>query len=224
MAVGGSSSAWYRSASQLPTGVIYPNYSFSFFARSSSSPAVATQQGVMTMVGQSGVQNPQAQFGWNHPAGAFAQAFAQRRAGGSYDPAQVASFLAANVWHHFCGTFDGSTLTCYANGGLESAVASAAAQDFAAHVSVLAYVLGNGSLDSGQFSTGQVAEAAIWSTALTAAEAKSLSWGFRANRVRRASLVFYSTLCRHLGDHVGRRDFGLQAGSDVFTDHPHTVG
>jgi len=48
--------------------------------------------------------------------------------------------------------------------------------------------------------SGQIAEAAVWSAALTAAEIASLSKGFSPRRIRPQSIVFYAPLIRNLQD------------------------
>ena len=71
----------------------------------------------------------------------------------------------------------------------------------------------------GQFLSGTISEAAIWSVALTDAEIASLAKGFSPRRIRPQSLVFYAPLLRNLQDL--RKGLALTAvNSPTVANHP----
>ena len=130
---------------------------------------------------------------------------------------------SANVNAQATGTFSGtSTSTNSYSAGVYSSVAGV----FASITSRTAYLSGvkgtenttnNSSFTAaneisigarrlttfGVFMDGQIAEAAVWSVALTDAEVASLAKGFKPTRIRPQSLVFYAPLIRNLQDTRG---------------------
>jgi hypothetical protein len=69
------------------------------------------------------------------------------------------------------------------------------------------------------FFSGQIAETAIWSAALTEDEIDSLAKGFKPTRIRPQSLVFYAPLVRDLQDLKGALTI-TNNNSATVADHP----
>lgn len=70
---------------------------------------------------------------------------------------------------------------------------------------------------------GRLAEAAIWSVALTQDERRSLAAGFPPRRVRPQSLVFYAPLLRDVHDLRDARAYLTRGTPSVFA-HPRRYG
>ena len=119
------------------------------------------------------------------------------RAGGSEAYAAGTTAPTTSDWVHVCGVFGSSTSrVLYVNGVNEGSNATSVAPT----LSKLALgIRSDGATPSSQPSwfTGQIAEAAIYSAALDAAQVASLAAGASPIIVAPASLVFY---CRLLGE------------------------
>lgn len=115
-------------------------------------------------------------------------------AGGTAGSAEAVGIdYAANTWYHVCGVETSSTSRAvFVNGGAKGTNATNRSPANADNVTVGAD--GN-STPSSPFS-GDIAEAAVWSVALTDAEVAVLGTGVPAFMVRPASLVFYAPLVR----------------------------
>jgi hypothetical protein len=229
MAASGASAGWYRSNATIPSSTVTAAYTVAVFVQATSAPGTAVARTACGMVGGVAQQNPHLQFDWDHPSSSFYKAMTHRQNDNSYRVVQIGSTIAANVWHHWCLTYDGTNLRGYFNGNLEGTVATSVSINNDPWVSALALVDGSGALEPGadtRFDTGQVAELGIWTEALSGEEVNSLRHGFRATRVRYQSLFFYAPMLRAFGlkDLRGGRDLVLRAGSDVFTDHPRVIG
>ena len=69
---------------------------------------------------------------------------------------------------------------------------------------------------------GSIAEAAIWSAALTDDEILSLAKGFTPDQIRPQSLVFYAPLIRELQDLRGGLTITNNNGANV-SNHPRVI-
>lgn len=227
MAVSGSSGAYYRGASIASSFGLHSANTIHLFVRASATPSTSNVRVAACLVGgTTPSQNPQEAMNWNHSAGGFSKSRSHRASGGSYVTAQMTSTPAADTWHSFGGTFDGTNARVYLNGTLEAtSSASSASASNAVFLDFMAQLLFNGSLDSSsQFDIGQGAELALWNVALTDAEMASLGRGFRATRIRPQSLLRYAPFIRDLNEIRAGTVYTKQAGTDVYTDHPRVIG
>jgi hypothetical protein len=107
-----------------------------------------------------------------------------------------------NTWYHVAGVeVSDSSRFCYVDGAVGAEDTTTRTPDNGDNVTVGA--LGNSTPSTPW--NGDIAEAAIWNVALTAAEVLVLSKGVPAYMVRPASLVFYAPLVRDLVDIVEGR-------------------
>ena len=135
----------------------------------------------------------------------------------------VTGNYAVNTWHHVCGVFLATNdRSVYLDGiikGADTTQVVGAASDTAA--------IGRcGDVTPSDYLSGAVAEAAVWSTALSQAEANSLAKGFSPLQLRPESLVAYWPL----GGFFGQADRDLLGPHDMtaynspsWTDHPPLV-
>jgi hypothetical protein len=231
MAVSGSGGAYYRASSTIAnTNLIHNANTIHLWVRATASPATTNVRTAMALVGDglagAPPQNPHEQINWNHTGATFYKARSHRVAAGTYVSAQIATTPAANTWHSWATSFDGTNARIYHNGSLEgTSAATSASFNASVWVDVLALITSAGTLDSSsQFSIGDVAEVAVWNTALTAEEITSLSKGYRAKLIRRPNLLFYAPLIRDLAEIRNSRTLVKQAGTDTYTDHPPVIG
>jgi hypothetical protein len=88
--------------------------------------------------------------------------------GGGYgDDLTVGNFWAIGSWNQICLTFDGATAALYANGAL----VSSASKNWNL-VAENAYI--GKQVNNGEYWTGWIAEVAVWTTALTAADVQEI--------------------------------------------------
>jgi hypothetical protein len=86
-----------------------PTWTVAAWVRSPAAPSSASGSGPVH-------REKNFQINWNHPEAAFRGAVALS-AGGTWHAASFGP-LAANVWYHLVGTYDGNTLRAYVNGVL----------------------------------------------------------------------------------------------------------
>lgn len=126
--------------------------------------------------------------------------------------------VSANIWYHICGVVSSTTSRqLYINGSL--AASSTATQS---NISLVSLYLGCSINASGTpivLMEGDIADAAVWSAALSASEVASLAKGFPSNSVNPASLEFYAPLIRDLTDPVGGRTITNNNGA-IVANHP----
>jgi hypothetical protein len=117
--------------------------------------------------------------------------------------------FGANEWVHLAAVFSSTTSRqAYLNGvGGTLNTFNVGTQDATINILV------------GNLTAGRIAEAAIWSAALSADEIASLAKGVSCNLVRPQSLIYYAPLIRNLQDVKG----GLaitNTNSATVADHP----
>ena len=120
--------------------------------------------------------------------------------------------FSANTWQHAAGVWvSNSSRTVYLNGGNSASDTTAigAGTPTETYIGVQSV---NGTLQN--YVSGDIAEVAIWSVALDAAEINALAKGFRPTQIRPQSLVSYTPLIADLRD--------LKRGA-TWTDHSSTV-
>ncbi len=128
-------------------------------------------------------------FAWDHPDAAFYKAAIHRNADTTYVKAQHPGTPASGAWYHVAGTFDGSTLRLYYDGvQVASAAATAPTNSVSPKLSALCYKDGTSGFDD-----SIVAEMAVWSRCLSAAEVMSLRTGTAPSSLS-TNLVSYSKL------------------------------
>ena len=127
--------------------------------------------------------------------------------------------ITGGVWFHACGVWASSTSRIvYLNG-------SAGTEDTTSKsFSVNSLYIGRRNAASpDRYVNGKLAEAAVWSAALTAPEVASLAKGYAPSMVRPGSLAFYLPMVRGLvGDVVG----GLQMTNNntvTVAAHPRVI-
>lgn len=221
MALSGTSGAYYRSGSMIPSGAgMHSAYTRHLWVRAGSVPSNANYRCAASQVGNS--QNPHDQLWWNRVEAGLNKSSSHRSAAGSYSFLQFVSSLPANTWIGLGTVYTGSNLTCYLNGVSDSTVGGLSiAASSAIYCDVLAAITYAGALDaSSQWADGQVAELGLWNAALSADEMSSLGKGFRPSRIRPQSLQLYMPGVGSLTEVRGGRTFVRQAGSDVFSAHP----
>ncbi len=103
----------------------------------------------------------------------------------------------ANTWQHVCGVYTSATArTGYYNGVAGTANT---ANQTPSGISVMGIGVRRRSTDDFRL-PGSVGEVAIWNAALEAEEVAALAKGFKPQRIRPQSLVFYAPLIRNLID------------------------
>lgn len=185
MAATGDGSTTYLSTA----GTISPvtsAYSVAFWYKPASGPTAgattipfAFHNGGNTYVGN---------FSWNQANASFRNAWAHINAGATVDAVRLAT-TPSGVWIHIVITFGSSLMTIYLN-GVQSATSAASAPSGSLgspNIFVCAYASANSS------DANPIAEAAIWNTALTAAQVSQLFNGATADTVG-TGLVFYDKL------------------------------
>lgn len=146
-----------------------------------------------------------------------------RTTGGMFADASVDSGVAANTWAHAAAVFASTTSrTAYTNG--TAGTTDTTSRDAGTSINTV---------DVGHIGTatpldGQVAEAAVWTVALTTAEIALLADGLSPLFVRPQSLAFYAPLFGRAGaggeeeDWVGGAPL-TATGSPTVTDHPRII-
>lgn len=115
-------------------------------------------------------------------------------AGGAASSAVTTSGYTAGTWHHACGVFSADNARAvYIDGGSKGTESTNRAVSGLDTTAVGARY-SNGAFD--RYTSGMIAEAAVWSAALTDAEVAILALGVSPLLVRPESLVFYAPLIR----------------------------
>jgi hypothetical protein len=111
-------------------------------------------------------------------------------AAGSGSNAVTTSGYTANAWHHACGVFASTTSrTAYLNGGNSATNTTSRTPASLTRTNLKLYST-NGTTGF-EAANGSIAEAAIWSIDLSAAEVAALARGVSPLRIRPGSLVAY---------------------------------
>lgn len=135
---------------------------------------------------------------------------------GTGDWAASTATPSADTWFHACAVFGTSTYrAAYLNGGNKGTQTDASSPTGMDRTSIGRA----GDSTPGYYINGRVAEAAIWTAALSDAEVAILALGWPSNKVRPASLAGYWPLLRNDNDCFG--DLNMTAyGSPTWADHP----
>lgn len=224
MARDGSGSQFYATptATALPSQSVNPAWSAHAFVQSSAVPSGVGRM-LLNMRGSLGFSNaPDHGLRWDHSSSTFRQA-AQNRGSGGYSAAKASATLSVNTWYSFGGSFDGSTLRFYLNGVADGTAAATAGNDIAVpYVSLFGSLNSATTLEGDQFSDGMIAEAAVWSEALSADNFAALAKGFRARAVRPQNLLFYAPMVRDENEMI--RGPLFKSGSGAAQPHPRVFG
>lgn len=140
----------------------------------------------------------------------------------SFSQAIVTGIAATNTWHHCLAVEESSSnRTVYFNGIASSSSNPGSTSGTRSPASVDELNIGiDRSNNTLQFQhTGQIADLAIWSIALTASEITSLSKGFSADKIQPQSQVFYAPLVRDIIDYSGGLTI-TNNNSATVADHP----
>lgn len=129
------------------------------------------------------------------------------------------STILGTNWRHVAVTFVASTsVALYVNGATESTSNNGVTIPSALFNGTAPLWIGAVATTSPLWD-GLIAEAAIYSAALTAAEIASLAKGMTCDKIRPQSLVFYAPLVRNLQDAKGGLTITNNGGATVAT-HP----
>lgn len=190
-ATGNGSSQYLATASSFAP--LTTAYTWAFWYQPAAAPAtgavsVTTPFGMANTTGTPNTFD--LNFCWDHDNASFYKSATHHQASGGYVTVQHPGTPATGGdWHHVAATWNGTTLTLYYDG---ASVASAAATAPPAGDNWILTVCAHDSASF--FDPNPVAELAIWSTALTAAEVMSLRTGTAPSAVQSGSLVSYSHL------------------------------
>lgn len=122
----------------------------------------------------------------------LARAVAVSRSAGASFMTGYGSAYSANTWSSLVGVFATNTSrVCWLNG--TNGTANTSTTDSATFDAVLLGSAGGSGIPI-------IADAAIWSVALSSDEIASLNKGFKPFRIRPQSLIFYAPLIRNLQD------------------------
>ncbi len=222
MAFSGSGGAWYKTGAVSPSSS-FPTVTMHFFFKTAANASTANFRGMAHLRANSNTTPASDQICWNHTNGSYNKAYNHAP---DFSVAKLTSTPALDTWHSLAARNDGTNIKIYLNGTEEaSAARGSAGTDHPRYIGILGLMTEAGVLDvTSQWSDGTIAEFAIWQAALDADEIVSLSKGFRAPLVRRASIYGYWPLLRELFEL--RQAFPMlnQTGSDVVADHPRVFG
>jgi hypothetical protein len=227
MAFSGSGGAYYRSNAVLPNSTFFlsNNYTIHLWVKSSIAAGTSNFRIARGLVGTS-ANEPHEQLAWCHTSASFNGSNYHRNSNAVYAAAKMTNAnLTTNTWHSVGAVFTGGgNIVSYLNGVADGSAGASFSDARDVYVDLLASISSGGTLDlSSQFAEGEVAEYAVWSQPLTAAEMVTLAKGFRAFRVRPQHLCFYAPLVRSLIDAKGGRTLVAVAGSDANADHPRMM-
>lgn len=138
---------------------------------------------------------------------------------GEASRAATSTGYTANTWHHACGVFSATnSRTAYIDGG--SAGTNTTVREPAGCDRVSIGRAGQSTAED--YMSGMIAEAAVWSVALSAADIAQLAHGQSPLLVQAASLVAYWPLIRGDNDWVG--GYNLTAyNTPTFGAHPGRI-
>lgn len=130
-------------------------------------------------------------------------------AGGGQVITRSTSGTSSGVYHHACGVIASATSRkIYLDGG-NSATSVTSVAPTVDTFNVARY--------PGEFFAGDIAEAALWTVALTAADVAALAKGASPRLVRPESLQFYAPLIRET---VELKGLAITSSGSTTTDHP----
>lgn len=186
---GNGTSGYVRATAAIAAGTV-ATPSFHFWYRNASVPGTAVIDQPFSLADSGGAYY--LVFSWDHTAAAAAQAVTGRASGGAYSDAKLSTSLTANTWHAIGGQYDGVNVRAWLNGVNETSTACSA---FTAGTNPTPSVL-SGLAGTSNFDDGTIAEVAIWSSVLVAADYLQLAKGVCPLFVKPASLIAYWPLIR----------------------------
>jgi hypothetical protein len=129
------------------------------------------------------------------------------------------STILGTNWRHVAATFVPSTsVALYVDGAAESTTNNGSLIPSSIYSGAASLWVGSVSNTTSTWD-GLIAEAAIYSSALTAAEIASLAKGMTCDKIRPQNLVFYAPLVRDLNDQKGGLTITNNNGATV-ANHP----
>lgn len=126
----------------------------------------------------------------------------------------------ANIWQHSAGRFTSSTSRQAFLNGVGGTPDTTDLTPTGINELLIGARRFGGAV--GLYLDGSIAEAAIWSAALTDDEILSLAKGFTPDQIRPQSLVFYAPLIRELQDLRGGLTITNNNGANV-SNHPRVI-
>lgn len=187
-------------------------WSFSLAYRNAAAPGTAVID-VPFSVGTSA----RLDFGflWDNTTLAQAQSVSQTRASTVTDSAKFTTSLQADTWYMIGGRYDGTNITAWLNGVIETTTASA---DPATSGTVIATWL-RGSVATFN-DDGNVAFGGLWTTNLIDDEMAALGKGFHPTIIRPASLLVGADFTR---DARSYRSLSLTLTGGTVADNPKII-
>lgn len=140
-------------------------------------------------------------------------------AAGAAGIAATSAGYSSGAWHHAAAVISSSSSrSVYLNGGSSGTDSTLITASSINRTCVGASR--HNSVTNNPFS-GDLAEAAIWAAALTAAEIASLAAGYSPLLIRREALAFYAPLIRNVQDIRG--GLALTDAGTTVADHPRII-
>ena len=160
---------------------------------------------------------------WSLLIGSTAVVSMQTGSGGTFATRSTTSTVTGSTWHHVAGTWNNTAnqpQAAYLD-GVTNGTAASNRTPTAGNLNRT--YLGTTYVSSAltQYLNGRIAEAAIWSEALTDAQIASLATGVRPSLVRPGKLVFYAPLVRESIDYRG---LSLTVSGATVADHTRRFG
>lgn len=192
-------------------------FTFSFWLKGASQPTTIN----VTQPLMNGTNNNFG-FSWNHTISSFEQAAFVQNGSASFFAAKLTTSLAASIWYHVVGRWDGSNITAWLNGALQATTATSGSLASAGSSGLY---LGCGLTPSpDNFFNGQIANFGLWPVALDAAQIGLLSTGIPAFAIPGSVLSLpLSALSPNELDWSGRGSHGTLNGTS-YTDGPLVTG
>jgi len=100
--------------------------------------------------------------------------------------------LTAGTWFHLAGTYDGSDVRVYLNGGEDGSASKTG--NMVSNTAPVRIGAGSGGSGTEQPFDGDIGHCAIWDAGLTAGEVQSLAAGISPLKIHRENLLSYSPL------------------------------
>lgn len=182
------------------------------------NPAVESVNGILMSLGASSGNFDRLVLGRNAPFGTDVAVSAQS-VSASVATSAVTDRIASGQWSWAAGVYQSSNKQAFLNGTGSTAETSAYTLSGIDQLTIGARRNSGG---FGVFCNVTIAEAAIWTAALSDPEIAALSRGFTPDQIRPQSLVFYAPLIRDLQDLRGGLTITNNNGATA-ANHPRII-
>lgn len=183
-------------------------------------PTDLTNFQVLMSINNSGANSNNFRFSIRGDSGGDPLEFLTWGSGGISAATTSAGASGTSAWYHGCGVrASSSSGLCYFNGGSVGTDSTSNTPSGLNDTEIGAYRFGSSSPSN--FFSGRIAEAAIWTAALDAAEVAALAKGYSPQLIRPQSLVVYVPGVRDLIDRKGTA--WTNTGAFGFGDHAPVI-